>query len=208
MSIEQKEDLEKIKQLEEENNIIKTNFESYQIATGKERLEQNEKINKMEQALQVMNEEYEKLCKKFGEISQRNEKLVNTNNLLREKIEAIQNNELLYKNENSKLVKKIIQYENDIKLLNSQLKDSTLKNNKLSKSNKELTSKNKELIIELENRENRLKALRDMNMILENKRNKLVKKFSEIMKTYQDEKVKTITEKEQLNTNQKSEKKN
>ena len=86
MSIEQKEDLEKIKQLEEENNIIKTNFESYQIATGKERLEQNEKINKMEQALQVMNEEYEKLCKKFGEISQRNEKLVNTNNLLREKI--------------------------------------------------------------------------------------------------------------------------
>lgn len=208
MSIEQKEDLEKIKQLEEENNIIKTNFESYQIATGKERLEQNEKINKMEQALQVMNEEYEKLCKKFGEISQRNEKLVNTNNLLREKIEAIQNNELLYKNENSKLVKKIIQYENDIKLLNSQLKDSTLKNNKLSKSNKELTSKNKELIIELENRENRLKALRDMNMILENKGNKLVKKFSEIMKTYQDEKVKTITEKEQLNTNQKSEKKN
>jgi hypothetical protein len=105
-------------------------------------------------------------------------------------------------------VKKIIQYENDIKLLNSQLKDSTLKNNKLSKSNKELTSKNKELIIELENRENRLKALRDMNMILENKGNKLVKKFSEIMKTYQDEKVKTITEKEQLNTNQKSEKKN
>jgi hypothetical protein len=208
MSIEQKEDLEKIKQLEEENNIIKTNFESYQIATGKERLEQNEKINKMEQALQVMNEEYEKLCKKFGEISQRNEKLVNTNNLLREKIEAIQNNELLYKNENSKLVKKIIQYENDIKLLNGQLKDSTLKNNKLSKSNKELTSKNKELIIELENRENRLKALRDMNMILENKGNKLVKKFSEIMKTYQDEKVKTITEKEQLNTNQKSEKKN
>ena len=208
MSIEQKEDLEKIKQLEEENNIIKTNFESYQIATGKERLEQNEKINKMEQALQLMNEEYEKLCKKFGEISQRNEKLVNTNNLLREKIEAIQNNELLYKNENSKLVKKIIQYENDIKLLNSQLKDSTLKNNKLSKSNKELTSKNKELIIELENRENRLKALRDMNMILENKGNKLVKKFSEIMKTYQDEKVKTITEKEQLNTNQKSEKKN
>ena len=208
MSIEQKEDLEKIKQLEEENNIIKTNFESYQIATGKERLEQNEKINKMEQALQVMNEEYEKLCKKFGEISQRNEKLVNTNNLLREKIEAIQNNELLYKNENSKLVKKIIQYENDIKLLNSQLKDSTLKNNKLSKSNKELTSKNKELIIELENRENRLKALRDMNMILENKGNKLVKKFSEIMKTYQDEKVKTITEKEQLNTIQKSEKKN
>lgn len=208
MSIEQKEDLEKIKQLEEENNIIKTNFESYQIATGKERLEQNEKINKMEQALQVMNEEYEKLCKKFGEISQRNEKLVNTNNLLREKIEAIQNNELLYKNENSKLVKKIIQYENDIKLLNGQLKDSSLKNNKLSKSNKELTSKNKELIIELENRENRLKALRDMNMILENKGNKLVKKFSEIMKTYQDEKVKTITEKEQLNTNQKSEKKN
>ena len=208
MSIDQKEDLEKIKQLEEENNIIKTNFESYQIATGKERLEQNEKINKMEQALQVMNEEYEKLCKKFGEISQRNEKLVNTNNLLREKIEAIQNNELLYKNENSKLVKKIIQYENDIKLLNSQLKDSTLKNNKLSKSNKELTSKNKELIIELENRENRLKALRDMNMILENKGNKLVKKFSEIMKTYQDEKVKTITEKEQLNTNQQSEKKN
>lgn len=208
MSIEQKEDLEKIKQLEEENNIIKTNFESYQIATGKERLEQNEKINKMEQALQVMNEEYEKLCKKFGEISQRNEKLVNTNNLLREKIEAIQNNELLYKNENSKLVKKIIQYENDIKLLNGQLKDSSLKNNKLSKSNKELTSKNKELIIELENRENRLKALRDMNMILENKGNKLVKKFSEIMKTYQDEKVKTITEKEQLNTIQKSEKKN
>ena len=208
MSIEQKEDLEKIKQLEEENNIIKTNFESYQIATGKERLEQNEKINKMEQALQVMNEEYEKLCKKFGEISQRNEKLVNTNNLLREKIEAIQNNELLYKNENSKLVKKIIQYENDIKLLNSQLKDSTLKNNKLSKSNKELTSKNKELIIELENKENRIKELRDMNMILENKGNKLVKKFSEIMKTYQDEKVKTITEKEQLNTNQKSEKKN
>ena len=47
-----------------------------------------------------------------------------------------------------------------------------------------------------------------MNMILENKGNKLVKKFSEIMKTYQDEKVKTITEKEQLNTNQKSEKKN
>jgi vacuolar-type H+-ATPase subunit D/Vma8 len=71
-----------------------------------------------------------------------------------------------------------------------------------------LTSKNKELIIELENRENRLKALRDMNMILENKGNKLVKKFSEIMKTYQDEKVKTITEKEQLNTIQKSEKKN
>ena len=208
MSIEQKEDLEKIKQLEEENNIIKTNFESYQAATEKERKEQNEKINKMEQALQVMNEEYEKLCKKFGEISQRNEKLVNSNNLLREKIEAIQNNELLYKNENSKLVKKIIQYENDIKLLNGQLKDSSLKNNKLSKSNKELTSKNKELIIELENRENRLKALRDMNMILENKGNKLVKKFSEIMKTYQDEKVKTITEKEQLNTIQKSEKKN
>ena len=134
MSIEQKEDLEKIKQLEEENNIIKTNFESYQIATGKERLEQNEKINKMEQALQVMNEEYEKLCKKFGEISQRNEKLVNTNNLLREKIEAIQNNELLYKNENSKLVKKIIQYENDIKLLNGQLKDSSLKKKKQKKN--------------------------------------------------------------------------
>ena len=199
MSIEQKEDLEKIKQLEEENNIIKTNFESYQIATGKERLEQNEKINKMEQALQVMNEEYEKLCKKFGEISQRNEKLVNTNNLLREKIEAIQNNELLYKNENSKLVKKIIQYENDIKLLNGQLKDSSLKNNKLSKSNKELTSKNKELIIELENRENRLKALREMNMILENKGNKLIKKFDDVMKIYQNNL--NANDKDKLNKN-------
>ena len=153
----------------------------------------------MKEALQVKNEEYEKLCKKFGEISQRNEKLVNSNNLLREKIEAIQNNELLYKNENSKLVKKIIQYENDIKLLNGQLKDSNLKNNKLNKVNKELTSKNKELIIELENRENRLKALREMNMILENKGNKLIKKFGDVMKVYQNNL--NVNDKDKQNTN-------
>ena len=199
MTTEQNNDLEKIKHLEEENNIIKTNFESYQAATEKERIEQNEKINKMEEALQVINEEYEKLCKKFGEISQRNEKLVNTNNLLREKIETIQNNENLYKGENSKLVKKIIQFENDIKLLNGQLKDSNLKNNKLNKLNKELTSKNKELIIELENRENRLKALREMNMILENKGNKLIKKFDDVMKIYQNNL--NVNDKDKLNKN-------
>ena len=172
---------EKYEKLNEEYKIIYSQNDNLHSIIEKSTTENKEKISKLEEALTLINIEYDKLCNKIGGLQEKND-------LLSEMKEKSQKQKIAYQvkyeeilNVNQELTKKIVEIENRYNLLNEELKKSNARNSKLTKLNSELMSKNKLMIDDIKNKENRLTALREMNTILEKKSNKVIEKLDKLM---------------------------
>lgn len=172
---------EKYDNLSEDYKQLLNKIELVQCSNEKSITEYKEKTGKLEEALKIMNNEYDKLCKKIGDIHEKNDLLLETNSKLQKNLKVYKNKFDNITNVNESLSKKVIETETRYNLLKDELSNSNNKNAKLLKANNILLTKNKQMIEELENKENRLKALREMNTILEKKSNKLIVNFGNLL---------------------------
>jgi len=134
-------------------------------------------IKNLEDALKTLNSEYNNLSLKYGKLQTECESLEKTLSDLRKN-----NSDNKYKFEdlikiNSELKSKLIECENTLKLHTEDMKSILKKSAVQSKYVEELETKNKQIISDLNYKEERLRALRHMNSKLEQKSNQILKKF-------------------------------
>lgn len=177
---EEKVKQEKEKNFKDEYNELMIKFENNQITNAKIILEYKNKLYNTEQALRTLSEEYDNLCKKIGDMKEKNDMLNKKNTKIQKSLSDCKSqlNEVV--NANQQLSQKMANSMKNQYLLGEELKNTNNQKNKLAKINNELSQRNKLLCNELGNREQRLNALREMNNNLENKATKLVKKCEKI----------------------------
>ncbi len=178
-------DLERKKERIE--NYNKVYYDIEQIDNFLEKSQNNEnqntkKILALEECLKVLNNEYDDLSKKYGEVVEKNKEIENSVDKKINSVKKYNKNLDEEKKKNNQLKRKVLDAENRFKLSIKELKTTQTNKNSLKKSIKNMDEINKKLIEELNTKDEKYKILKKMNSKLEKEANNILKQLNKILK--------------------------
>ena len=178
-------ELERKKERIEKYNKVYYDIE--QIDNFLEKSQNNEnqntkKILALEECLKILNNEYDDLSKKYGDVIEKNKEIENTIDKKLNSVKKYNKNLDEERKKNNQLKKKVVDAENRFKLSIKELKTTQTNTNSLKKSIKNKDDVNKKLIEELNTKDEKYKIIKKMNVKLEKEANTILKQLNKILK--------------------------
>jgi chromosome segregation ATPase len=179
------EEMERKKERIEKYNKVYYDIELLDNYLAKQENDDNQntkKILSLEECLKELNNQYDNLSIKYGEIVEKNKEIESNIDKKVNKVKKYNKNLDEEKKKNNELKKKVVDAENRFKLSIQELKNSQSNSTSLKKNMMDIKNENKKLLGELNSKDEKNKILKQMNNKLEKEANNVLNKLNKMLK--------------------------